>query len=176
MDEWAIPVYGDPCRACDFSWSLTVPEALATVRELPIRYSDVVATATGSERLPDLAWSVTAYVCHVADNLHIWAERLQGVIRGGGNVARAYDETRLADVRGYDGIGVPAALWSLTRSADDWSMTIGEAARWEGERRQALLLVHLERGELTLAEVARANAHDAVHHLWDIGRILAAQS
>lgn len=31
---------------------------------------------TGSERHPDLAWSVGAYVCHINDNLRIWAERL----------------------------------------------------------------------------------------------------
>jgi methionyl-tRNA formyltransferase len=46
---------------------------------LTAAYGEVLAGATGSEQLPELAWSVGAYVCHVADNLRIWTERLMGV-------------------------------------------------------------------------------------------------
>jgi hypothetical protein len=39
-------------------------------------------------------------------------------------------------------------------------------------RRQGTVVVHPERGPLTLGDVVGANAHDAFHHGWDIERIL----
>jgi hypothetical protein len=33
-----------------------------------------------------------------------------------------------------------------------------------------VVFVHQERGEQTILDVARTNAHDAFHHGWDIGR------
>ena len=40
-------------------------EAMALVADLPATYAHVLTGASGRERHPDLAWSVTAYVCHV---------------------------------------------------------------------------------------------------------------
>jgi hypothetical protein len=104
--------------------------------------------------------------------LRIWAERLQGVVCGTRREVGVYDENRLAEVRGYDAFDLQAALWSLTRSAEDWSVTVFEAFGRE-EAGQPVTLIHPERGEQKLVEVARANCHDAAHHRWDIGRILA---
>jgi hypothetical protein len=83
----------------------------------------------------------------------------------------SYDENRLAEVRGYEAIDLEAALRSLTRACDDWCVAVLEGTGREQEG-WPVTLIHPERGEQTLAEVARANCHDAVHHQWDIGRIL----
>lgn len=171
VDEWSIATYGDPCRECGYPWSMTVVDIADLVDCLPDRYRTTTEHARGRERHHDLAWSLTAYVCHVADNLRIWAERLQGAIRGSTVDLRPYDENRLAEVRGYEAIDLQAALWSLTRAAGDWSATVLEA-RWREEAGQPIRLVHPERGPLVLVEVARSNCHDAVHHHRDIMRIL----
>jgi uncharacterized damage-inducible protein DinB len=153
MDEWSIATYGSPCRECGFSWSLTVEDAINLVADLPTEYRHTLDRSTGSERHPDLAWSAGAYVCHVADNLHIWTERLQGVVWGTTREVRPYDENRLAEVRGYDAIDLEAALRSLTRACDNWCVAVLEALGRE-EARESVTLIHPERGEQTLAEVA----------------------
>ena len=75
-----------------------------------------------------------------------------------------YDEKKLADARNYEDIPVPAAMWSLTRSVEDWLSSV-EAAPSSG-----VVLVHPVRGELTLSDVVLSNTHDALHHQWDIER------
>ena len=171
MDEWSIATYGDPCRQCGYRWSLSLEEILDVMGDLPAGYRLVTARASGAERHPELAWSVTAYVCHVADNLRIWAERLQGALLGSTRAVRSYDDNLLAEARGYDGIDLQAALWSLTGAVGEWTATVLEARSRERSG-PPLALLHPERGEIRLVEVARANCHDAVHHRWDVQRVM----
>jgi hypothetical protein len=49
---------------------------------------------------------------------------------------------------------------------DDWLHAV------EASDQSGVVLVHPDRGQMTLLDVAHANAHDAFHHRWDIGRIL----
>lgn len=167
MDAWGATTYGDPCTGCGFEWSTTLDHAVGTVERIPVAFGDVLRGATGHERREDLMWSVGSYTCHVADNLRIWAERLAGVAAGAPLEVGAYDENELAHARRYEAIPLPAALWSLRRSADDWVAAVA------GSRRDGVVLIHPVRGELTLADIAVANAHDAVHHLDDVELTLA---
>jgi hypothetical protein len=139
------------------------------VVDLPDSYAELLADATGNERHPDLGWSVCEYVCHVGDNLRIWAERLMGVVRGASPEVGGYDENELADARNYERIPLPAAMWSLLRSVDDWQTSV------ELSRRAGVVLAHPERGRQTVSDVVLSNAHDAFHHRWDIVRSLHAQ-
>jgi hypothetical protein len=108
---------------------------------------------------------VGSYVCHVSDNLRIWAERLAG--SGAGiRVVAPYDENLLAVGRSYADVPLAAALWSLSRARGDWQAAAAEAPR------DGVVLVHRERGEMHLEDVARGIAHDAFHHAWDIRRTL----
>ena len=134
------------------------------VAGLPPSYVALLATATGAERHPDLTWSVAEYVCHVADNLRIWAERLMGIAGGGPPLVGGYDETALADARNYPSIPLAAALWSLDRSVADWLEAVDRSDS------SGVVLIHPDRGGQTLAEVVVSNAHDGVHHRWDIER------
>jgi hypothetical protein len=117
------------------------------------------------------------YVSHVGDNLRIWAERLAGIVRGGSPEVGGYDQDALAAARGYASISLTSALWSLSRSVDDWLDVVAEVAE-VAEAADALsrqpVLVHPERGPQSLVEVVRSNAHDAFHHQWDIQRALDA--
>jgi hypothetical protein len=168
MADWGPSLYGDPCRECGFVWGVSSQDAIVLVVNLPGAYAHVISGASGNERHPDLGWSVAEYVCHVADNLRIWAERLMGVVNGASSEVGGYDENELADARNYERIPLQAAMWSLARSVDDWQIAVGRS------RPSGPVLVHPERGEQSLSDVVRANAHDAFHHQWDIGRTLDA--
>jgi hypothetical protein len=109
-----------------------------------------------------VAWPVAA---HIGDNLRIWAERLAGITLGATPIVASYDENALAEARGYRAIGLPGALWTLRRSTRDWLEAVAAAPA-------DLLMLHPERGTIDLAEIARSNAHDAVHHVWDVERSL----
>jgi hypothetical protein len=169
MDRWAGDLYGDPCRGCGFRFSTGFDDSLEYVLEVPRRYSDLLSGASGHEQHPGLSWSAGSYVCHVADNLRIWAERLAGSARGEKAVG-AYDENLLAVARSYSDIPLVASLWSLGRSTDDYRDAAAQVIPGD------TVLVHPERGEMLLVDVVRANAHDAFHHAWDLNRILAASS
>ena len=166
MNDWGASLYGDPCRECGFSWAMSMPDAVSLVAELPFVYGTLLADRSGHEQHPGLRWSVTEYVSHVADNLRIWAERLMGVVGGAPPLVADYDENELAQARHYQGIPMPAAMWSLARSVDDWLEAV------ETSPDSGVVLVHPERGELTLSDVVLSNAHDARHHQWDIERTL----
>lgn len=167
MDRWAAALYGDPCRECSFGFSTGLAESLAYLAGIPEEYSALLADARGTERHPDLSWPVGAYVCHVADNLRIWAERLAGSALGAWAVS-AYDENLLAKARSYADVPLAAALWSLRRARGDWQDAVREVSS------EGIVVVHGERGEMLLEDIARSVAHDGFHHAWDIRRSLEA--
>jgi hypothetical protein len=166
MDSWGASLYGDPCRECGFDWSLTDDATLEQLSQYPSEVEAALSGATGGERHPDLTWSVGAYVCHVGDNLRIWSERVGGAVAGAGPDIDAYDQDLLADARNYDSIPLVTAKRSLRHSVAEYTATLAEASE------TGVLLVHPERGDLSRSDVLHANAHDALHHLWDIRRIL----
>ncbi len=72
------------------------------IARVPVRYAELLADTDGSQRHPDLHWTAGAYVCHVTDNLRIWAERLAGAALGGSQQVPGYDENLLARARAYE--------------------------------------------------------------------------
>ena len=66
---------------------------------------------------PGATWSAKAYVFHVADNLRIFAERLEGVFAGGPITLAGYDQDQLAAARDYEAMSVQTALWSVRGAA-----------------------------------------------------------
>jgi hypothetical protein len=145
---------------------MTHKEAVELVSAIPAECSRLLQGVDGSRRHPDLDWPVVAYVCHVADNLRIWAERLAGLALGDDSPVASYDQDLLAQARRYDDVSVAGALWSLERAAGDWRYAVGMADQ------VGIILVHPERGENSLLDVVRTNAHDARHHAWDIERTI----
>jgi hypothetical protein len=166
VNQWGSATYGDPCRECGFSWSTDAEAAQRIIRDMPSRVGTAIAGARGDEQLPGLGWSVSGYVLHVGDNLRIWAERLAGIALGGSNVVASFDEDALAAARDYPGIGPAAAQWSLQRATGDWLAAVQLSA-------PDVVMIHPQRGTIDLTDIAQTNAHDGVHHLWDIERTLA---
>jgi hypothetical protein len=164
--NWGPVLYGNPCHECGFDWNISREAATGLVSTMPKLYARILAAAgsDGSERDPELQWSARAYVCHVGDNLRIWAERLVGISRGASPTVTGYDEARLAEARGYEDVALQGAIWSLERAVEDWQSAVDEATA------AGVVLIHPDRGEQSLLDVVRSNAHDAFHHQWDIQR------
>ena len=167
MESWGADLYGQPCRDCGWSWETEPADAVAYVRGLPGAIEGLTDGRTGRERAPGLTWSAAEYVCHVGDNLRLWAERVAGRLAGDDGVVGGYDPDELARARRYEQVRLAAALWSLRRAAEDWVDVLEPALA------QDVALTHATRGLQTAADVALNNAHDAHHHVWDIGRCLA---
>jgi hypothetical protein len=166
MEKWGAALYGDPCRECGFSWRLSPAEAVQSIHQAPGKYAERLAGASGQEQHPDLGWTAAGYVSHVTDNLRTWAERLAGAYLGGPPGVPGYDPDLLSRARCYNDISLAGALWSLRWAAAAWVQAAGTALE------RGVVLRHATRGAQRAGDVARNNAHDAHHHLWDIERIL----
>jgi hypothetical protein len=164
VSEWGRATFGDPCRECGFDWSLRLEDAAAIVGDVPRQFAELLAGSNGRRQHRELSWSAGAYVRHVVDNLRIWAERLAGAALGAHGPVAPYDENLLARARNYHDIPVEGAVWSLGRAAADWRESLSLAVA------RNVVLHHPERGDQSVLDVARTNAHDAYHHGWDIGR------
>ncbi len=165
MPQWFVEEFGDPCRECGYAWSTTLQSALDHVARAPARYASLLEGTNGSQRHPGLKWPAKSYVFHVADNLRIWSERLAAAVAGASDAVAPYDDNLLADARNYDRMPLEAALWALTRAADDWRKVVTLATEHD------VRLVHPQRGTLTVEEIVLSNCHDVLHHEWDIARI-----
>ncbi|MFB8003701.1 hypothetical protein [Nocardia sp. NPDC056000] len=168
MERWGADLYGDPCGGCGFEWSTTTEQAIELVRQLPSRCRALLHDRTGSELHPDLGWTVSGYVSHIVDNLRIWAERSAGARLGGATEVSGYDPDLIGRGRRYNDVALAGALWSLEHASREWVESITAALEAD------VVLVHADRGRQTAADVARNNAHDGFHHIWDIERTLGA--
>lgn len=168
MEPWGAALYGDPCRACGFDWSLTAEEAVRWVSGWALRLAEATSDAHGAERRASGGWSITEYVSHVGDNLRQWAERLQSALLAQQIEVAGYDPDALAAARGYAALPLAVAAWSSELAATAWVDVMDRALDEEIELR------HATRGPQRAADIARNNCHDAYHHLWDIREILAS--
>jgi hypothetical protein len=166
VEPWGAALYGDPCRACGFDWSLTPDEAVGWIAGWGPRLTAVISAADGTERRAGGGWSVSEYVCHVGDNLRQWTERVQCARLAQQVEVAGYDPDALAEARGYAALPLAVAAWSSELAATTWAEVV-RAALDEDVR-----LRHATRGLQRAADVARNNCHDAYHHLWDIEQIL----
>lgn len=163
MELWGASLYGDPCLQCAFDWTLTAEQAIDLVASAPTVFAAATAGLAGSERAD--GWSVAEYTSHVADNLRQWAERIQAARLASKFDVGGYDPDRLAQARAYADIPLRVALWSLDLSAASWVEVASVAVR------ENVVLHHSRRGRQRGEDIARNNAHDTAHHLWDVQQI-----
>jgi hypothetical protein len=168
VNDYLTARYGAPCRECGYAWSTPVDAAAAIVVGTPDRLEAMLAGRGGDERAPGLAWDVTSYVAHLADNNRIWAERIAGAALGAQTPVQPYDEAELATARGYGGFALSAALWSLRRSVLDWT------AAWELQGEGEVSLTHPEQGPMAAGQVVVVLGHESQHHVADVETILAS--
>ena len=168
MEPWGAALFGNPCHACGFDWSITPEDALGWVSGLSPRLAEATERACGFERRSSGGWSVTEYVCHVGDNLRQWAERVQSARLAHQFEVAGYDPDALAKARGYAALPLAAAAWSTGLAAAAWVSVLSPALA------EGVELQHATRGLQRAEDIARNNCHDAYHHVWDIVEILKA--
>jgi hypothetical protein len=61
------------------------------VATIAYRCAELLAGTDSRARRHDLEWNAAGYVCHVTDNLRIWAERLVGAAGGDEMAVPGYD-------------------------------------------------------------------------------------
>lgn len=166
MELSGAALYGEPCRECGYTWNLTPEQAVRAVVEVPGRFAAVLVHAPEPQWHPDLGWSTAGYVRHVADNLEMWAYRLDAARVDGRRATTGYDPDELARARDYRHASVGASLLALRRVVPGWSDAVGAALAGD------VVLDHEARGAQRAQDVARNNAHDALHHLHDVRRIV----
>ena len=127
MDHWGVPLYGDPCRECGYTWAAGLDASISLMRSLPDSIDEIVTGATGTERLPDLGWNISGYIAHMTDNTRIWAERLIAVARGADAHVVPYDPDLLAESRHYNDVALQGATWSFRIAVENWLMAVDEA-------------------------------------------------
>jgi hypothetical protein len=170
MSDWGPKKYGDPCSECGYAWTITLAESLTLLKSIPGRFREAVDGHDATAHHPDLAWSASAYVAHVGDNLRIFAERIAALDLGayGDNVP--YSPDLLAEARQYDLIPIQGALWSLDHAVAD---IVEAVERSEGKE---VAMVIDDRGPQNLTDILRTTTHDAFHHVWDVQRIITSAS
>jgi hypothetical protein len=166
VDRWGAPLYGEPCRECAFRWAAGPAASVSLLRHMPDAIEELVADATGTERLPGLEWNVSGYIAHMTDNTRIWAERLVAVARGADAHVVPYDPDLLAQARHYNEIALQGATWSFRIAVANWLAALDEAEP------AGVVMLHSVRGAMELPDVVASNAHDAFHHRWDLARML----
>jgi hypothetical protein len=166
VDNWGAALYGEPCRECGFTWSSGLDATISLMRHIPDSVDDVVRGVTGKEGLPELGWNVSGYIAHMTDNTRIWSERLVAVARGADAHVVPYDPDLLAESRRYNEVAMQGATWSLRIAVENWLGAVAEAER------ARVVMLHSERGAMELFDVVASNTHDALHHRWDLSRIL----
>ncbi len=164
VSDWGRGTYGHPCRECGYDWPDDLDVMIEVVRQTPTKMRSALGGSDGTGRDPTLIWDARSYVCHVVDNLRIWAERLVAALDVPAVRVGPYDADLLAASRNYAAVPVAGALWSLTDSVDAWLRAVDAARGGEID------LDHPERGTLRLIDVASTNAHDAYHHVFDVER------
>jgi hypothetical protein len=170
MSAWGRETFGDPCRVCGFDWATSEADARALIDGAPQRYAGLIGEHDGRSRDPGLEWTACGYVCHVADSLRVWAERVANVALGDHGPVAEYNQDALAAARSYDRIGVRGALWSLGRAVSDWRAAL------ELVDRDEFVMIHRELGAMTARDVVLIRAHDVHHHASDVVRSLEAAS
>jgi hypothetical protein len=169
VSAWGPATFGDPCRECRFAWNLKAESAVAVISGAPAAYREAVRDATGRESAPELVWNVAAYIAHVTDNLRIWGERLAAAAGSEEPITLvSYDSDALASARCYNSLLLSGVLWGLGEAAKSW------ASAWRSVD-SARAFLHPERGRITTDDIARTNAHDVVHHQFDLSRCLASK-
>jgi hypothetical protein len=164
MTDWGPAKYGDPCRECGYHWTITQPEALALVADIPQRFRDALEGKDATLIHPNLTWSAAAYVAHVTDNLRIFAERFAALDMGAYGDTVPYHPDLLAEARSYNSIPVAGALWSLENASRDFVRAVEMT---EGKNVTMIIDDH---GPQNVLELVKTTTHDAYHHVWDVQR------
>jgi hypothetical protein len=145
------------CEQCGFDPStVTFEGALAIVEDAPDRWATAMPTARSVE-----LWSPVGYLWHVVDVLRIGAERFWSLTLDPTAPLPPWDADELARARSYEEQSVAVGLQCLRAAAPLWA---GAALSCPPDVRAP----HAELGTVGRDDFLFRNAHEVVHHLYDV--------
>lgn len=158
------------CGECGFAWDTPILDGLHMIERLPRDIGEVIATREHAlcERLAPTVWSPNEYIWHLVDIFRLSAEWMHDIRTLDHPTHYAIDTDALAELRGYNRLPRPTGLWSLEQSC---RLFIAEAAVTEPTR----TCYYHDWQDVTAERVVSFLVHEAVHHLFDLRRILAAR-
>lgn len=158
------------CGECGFAWDTPILDGLRMIERLPRDIGEVIATREHAlcERPAPMVWSPNEYIWHLVDIFRLSAEWMYDIRTLDHPTHYAIDTDALAELRGYNRLPQPTGLWSLEQSC---RLFIAEAAVTEPTR----TCYYHDWQDVTAERVVSFLAHEAVHHLFDLRRILAAR-
>ena len=163
------------CEECGWDWDADVDAAAIRSygdrfgkplsRFLPSDDPDVVLRTRPA---PDV-WSALEYAAHTRDVFDFYAERIRRVLTEDRPQLAAGDAwDAIALERNYNGADPAEAAAQVAAAADACAALVDnlDAADWQR------VGIGSAGDERTVMELARRAAHDAHHHLLDIGRVM----
>jgi S-DNA-T family DNA segregation ATPase FtsK/SpoIIIE len=165
----------DHCEECGFTYDqLPVEEIAGTLRSLPHRYEELLATAGSAIHAHPVAgvWSALEYTCHFRDVLTVQRERLElALVEEGPIFIPMGREERVVQER-YNEQELATVLEQLTRAAQ--SLAHALEALDDSQWIRVGVYNWPTKAERTMSWLGRHTVHEGVHHLMDVERVIRA--
>ncbi len=163
------------CDECGYVYdALPAPGIARALQSFPHRYREVlygVSPATVSRRPQPAVWSALEYSCHVRDVLLVQRERaVLAQVEETPSFARMYRDERVP-LCGYPTSSLASVLDQLGMAAELYAGVF--AAIEEGSWSRTFLYNWPSADEHDLVWLGRHTVHEGVHHLMDVGRVIA---
>jgi DinB superfamily len=163
------------CAECGYVYEdLPATDIARALRTFGDRYREVLDAfdaATVSKRPRPAVWSALEYSCHVRDVFLVQRERVVlAQVEEAPSFVRMYRDERVP-LCGYSNSSMTSVLEQLTMAAELCADVF--AAVEEGSWSRRFLYNWPSADEHDLLWLGRHTVHEGVHHLMDIGRVLA---
>jgi hypothetical protein len=156
------------CEECLFDWEELDFEDLVgqCVRGVAV-FGGVLSQVDPAAAVEPGLWSASRYVWHTVDVLRFGTERLWTLSADPSFGVPSWDENVVAETRCYDELSPVVGLIALISAVRTWRTAALEAPHNVSTR-------HPEAGAICAFDIVQRNAHEVVHHLWDVQRGLPA--
>lgn len=148
------------CVECGFVPPASVEAAIAVVER---SVDELIAAAEGAKPTgpDDGSWSAAQYLWHVVDVLRFGVERIITISVDPDAGAMPWDADEMMQVRSRSPHSVPVGVEALRYAASQWVAVARLAPEFGTTEHPAL-------GGISLLESLTRNAHEVVHHTFDI--------
>lgn len=160
-----------PQDECGYDFATTVLENLRIIGELPQRARSLFeGERDEAHRRPDeTTWSPAGYLWHLVDVYRLSADWFHDMRTIDHPTHFGIDNDVMAAQRHYDDLSVETGLWALESVV---ARFVAEAARTDPLR----TCDYHDWKQVTAGEALGLLTHEAVHHYWDMQRILDSDS
>lgn len=151
------------CPECNFDWIISKSNAIAIVESCPERYRAAIGELGSELAGDDVKWGAAQYLWHMVDVIRYGTERLLALKLDASKGAMTWDADEAMHLRRHSPMSVAVGLASLELAVEHWRQVALSVP-------DDLRIAHPEFGVMDVAAMCKRNAHEVVHHEWDILR------